>query len=99
MSLNEDIKKLCSLSKVEIPDALMDETFEKIKEVLFLFDKLDSFTMNPTDKSTNPMDKTEKVMDSLRDDIPRSGSNSSQGTVYPLKLLNTRNGFLIGPRI
>lgn len=43
MSTNEDIKKLCFLSRVEIDDSKINQTTDKIKEIISFFDKLDEF--------------------------------------------------------
>lgn len=43
MSTNEDIKKLCFLSRVEIDDSKINQTTDKIKEIISFFNKLDEF--------------------------------------------------------
>ena len=44
MAKGIDIKKLCDLTKLEIPEQNITEISRKVEEVLLMFDKLDEFT-------------------------------------------------------
>ena len=46
MSDYYDIKKLCSLSRIEIDESEIQQTSEKIKEIISFFNKLDEFELN-----------------------------------------------------
>jgi|SRR6476620_893312 len=46
MSDYYDIKKLCSLSRIEIDESKIQQTTEKIKEIISFFNKLDEFELN-----------------------------------------------------
>jgi len=46
MSDYYDIKKLCSLSRIEIDESKFQQTSEKIKEIISFFNKLDEFELN-----------------------------------------------------
>src|SRR3954453_6868352 len=46
MSDYYDIKKLCSLSRIEIDESKIQQTSEKIKEIISFFNKLDEFELN-----------------------------------------------------
>ena len=43
MAKGIDIKKLCDLTKLEIPEQDMTQISRKVEEVLLMFDKLDEF--------------------------------------------------------
>jgi Asp-tRNA(Asn)/Glu-tRNA(Gln) amidotransferase C subunit len=49
MSDYYDIKKLCSLSRIEIDESKIQQTSEKIKEIISFFNKLDEFELNEKD--------------------------------------------------
>ena len=49
MSDNYDIKKLCALSRIEIDESKIQQTAEKIKEIISFFNKLDEFELNEKD--------------------------------------------------
>jgi Asp-tRNA(Asn)/Glu-tRNA(Gln) amidotransferase C subunit len=99
MSNEIEVKKLCELSKLEIPDEMILETSNKIREVMSLFHKLDELDISSADDTDSYGGlRIEKSLDSLRGDVPR-GSFSVTDSVAKLKLLNTRNGFVLGPRI
>jgi aspartyl/glutamyl-tRNA(Asn/Gln) amidotransferase C subunit len=46
MSTNEDIKKLCILSRLEMDDYERGQTVDKIKEIISFFNKLDEFDLS-----------------------------------------------------
>jgi Asp-tRNA(Asn)/Glu-tRNA(Gln) amidotransferase C subunit len=46
MSTNEDIKKLCILSRLEMDDYELGQTADKIKEIISFFNKLDEFGLS-----------------------------------------------------
>lgn len=100
MSNVDDIKKLCELSKLEIPNEMMIETAEKIREVLTLFGKLDEFDTTGDNKLKMGGDmKIEKPLGSLRDDKPQTGKFEESSVKIKIKPLNTKNGYILGPRI
>ncbi len=103
MSTNyNDIKKLCTLSRLEIDESEMQKTSEKIKEIILFFNKLDEFELNDDDQeiSFNYM-KIEKEIDDLRDDVTTLNLNNADGGIEkkPFNFLNRKNGYVIGPRI
>jgi aspartyl/glutamyl-tRNA(Asn/Gln) amidotransferase C subunit len=99
MSNVDDIKKLCDLSKLEIPSEMMMETTSKIREVLTLFDKLDEFDTSDNKGDIGGDIKIEKSINSLRDDqIPNRNSVDSNSNIK-IKPLNTKDGYVLGPRI
>lgn len=99
MSSEIDIKKLCELSKLEIPDEMILETSMKVREVMALFDKLDELDIQKsTSKDSYSRLRIEKSIESLRDDIPRQ-SIPTADFLSKFKFLNTKNGFALGPRI
>ncbi len=97
MSLDEDIKKLCNLSKLEIPDSDIEITTNKIKEIILFFDKIDKFSSKEQD--SEEYDKLEKTMDELREDISHSDANDVRKNFIHFKFLHEKNGFVVGPRI
>ena len=99
MAMGIDIKKLCDLAKLEIPEQNIAEILGKVKEVLLMFDKLDEFTTDGFEiKSTEDL-KFERAFENLRDDEPRPTLESSGKTRPKLKLKNIKDGFVLGPRI
>jgi aspartyl/glutamyl-tRNA(Asn/Gln) amidotransferase C subunit len=53
MSDYYDIKKLCALSRIEIDESKIQQTTEKIKEIISFFNKLDEFELNEKDNNNN----------------------------------------------
>ena len=78
MSEYHDIKKLCALSRLEIEDSEVQQTANKIKEIITFFNKLDEFEPSENieghkkqnDIITDSYLKMEKNIDDLRDDNP-----------------------------
>jgi aspartyl/glutamyl-tRNA(Asn/Gln) amidotransferase C subunit len=112
MSEYYDIKKLCALSKLEIEDSEIQQTDNKIKEIISFFNKLDEFEMNEVIPSNPDFGITsvsgnyltiEKKMNDLRDDLPQKKIDSKYGIEedisFNFKYHNKKNGYIIGPRI
>jgi aspartyl/glutamyl-tRNA(Asn/Gln) amidotransferase C subunit len=99
MSTADDVKKLCELSKLEIPNEMMKETTTKIREVLTLFDKLDEFDKGDNEIKIGEDIKIEKTVDSLRDDHPLTTNSVNSHNYIKIKPLNSKNGYVLGPRI
>jgi len=95
----DDVKKLCELSKLEIPSEMMKETTKKIFEVLTLFDKLDEFDKGDNEIKIGEDIKIEKTVDSLRDDQPLTTNSVNSDNYIKIKPLNEKNGYVLGPRI
>ena len=110
MSDYYDIKKLCVLSRLEIDDSEIQQTDDKIKEIITFFNKLDEFEIN--EKNSNNQDivnayasdnylKLEKKMIDLRDDLPIKKIDSNFGIKedisFNFKFHDKRNGYVIGP--
>jgi Asp-tRNA(Asn)/Glu-tRNA(Gln) amidotransferase C subunit len=53
MSDNEDIKKLCIISRLEIDGSKIHQTADKIKEILSFFNKLDEFDFESYENADN----------------------------------------------
>lgn len=99
MSTADDLEKLCDLSKLEIPGELMIETSIKIREVLKLFDILDEFDKKDQQTISDIDIKIEKPINSLRDD-QLSEVNTVKGDLQTkIKFSNSKNGYILGPRI
>ena len=99
MAKGIDIKKLCDLTKLEIPEQNMTEISRKVEEVLLMFDKLDEFTTERSEVSSIDDLKFEMAFENLRDDKPRPSLESSKGPPTKFKLKNIKDGFILGPRI
>ncbi len=96
MSTVDDIKKLCNLSRLEIPDTEIENTSNKIKEILTFFDKIDELKIE--DKKTfEKYEKLEKTLDELREDT--LNNDLAKCDKKPFKFLYEKNGYVIGPRI
>ncbi|HXT83824.1 MAG TPA: hypothetical protein VN704_05765 [Verrucomicrobiae bacterium] len=110
MSNYYDIKKLCHLSRLEIDDSEIQQTAEKIKEIISFFNKLDEFEMsesnedsnNKNNSYSNPL-KLEKKLNHLRDDIPNKkiniNSEDINNSLFDFKFHIKKNGYVIGPKI
>ena len=88
---------------MEIDEAEIQKTSDKIKEIIMFFNKLDEFESNGVQEIPyNPM-KTEKNIDELRDDITTLNLNDANGSGVekstPFGFLNRKNGYVIGPKI
>jgi aspartyl/glutamyl-tRNA(Asn/Gln) amidotransferase C subunit len=94
-----DIKKLCDLTKLEIPEQKMTEISRKVEEVLLMFDKIDEFTAGDSEVTNIDDLKFEMAFENLREDIPRSSSESLEEPQLKFKLKNIKDGFILGPRI
>jgi aspartyl/glutamyl-tRNA(Asn/Gln) amidotransferase C subunit len=103
MSDYDDVKKLCTLSRLEIGESEFQKTADKIKETIAFFNKLDEFEIAMDgDKHKIPDDciKMEKRIDDLRDDVPKSSEKATDAdNDIPFDFLNRKNGYAIGPRI
>ena len=99
MAKGIDIKKLCDLAKLEIPEQNMTQISRKVEEVLLMFDKLDEFTTEGTEGLIIDDLKFEMTFEDLRDDNPRPALESSEGPQPKFKLKNIKDGFIVGPRI
>ena len=99
MAKGIDIKKLCELAKLEIPEQNMIEISRKVEEVLLMFDKLDDFATGDSEASSIDDLKLEMAFENLRDDKSKLDLSSSDGPQTIFKLKNTKDGFILGPRI
>lgn len=99
MSDEIEVKKLCDLSKLEIQEDMIIETSNKIHDVMLLFNKLDELDIrNSGNVDRYDSLRIEKSINCLRDDTPRETSSGSDSR-EKFKFLNTKNGFVLGPRI
>jgi len=97
---------------LEIDDSEIQQTDDKIKEIITFFNKLDEFEINGdnqnnqdvviTSNESNCL-KLEKKMNDLRDDVPQKKLDANydikEDISFNLKLHNKKNGYVIGPRI
>ena len=105
MSDYHDVKKLCTLSRLEIGESEFQKAADKIKEIISFFNKLDEFEMVMDDKDENHGNpdnhmKLEKRIDDLRDDVPKLNEKLTYtDNDISFNFLNKKNGYAIGPRI
>ena len=99
MAKGIDIKKLCDLTKLEIPEQDVTQISRKVEEVLLMFDKLDEFATEDSEVPNIDDLKFEMAFENLRDDKPRTALDSSEGRQPKFKLKNIKDGFILGPRI
>ena len=99
MAKGIDVKKLCNLTKLEIPEQNMAEISRKVEEVILMFDKLDEFTTEDSEFLSINNLKIEMAFENLREDKPRPALESSKGPQTKFKLKNIKDGFILGPRI
>ena len=94
-----DIRKLCNLTKLDIPEQDMAAISEKLKEVLLMFDKLDEFATEGSEDNGIEDLKLERAFENLRNDEPRPPLSSSETLPTKIRLKNNKDGFVLGPRI
>lgn len=99
MSTEDDLRQLCNLSKLEIPDELMKETSKKLREVLGLFDKLDEFDKTDFKPEIYGDMKIEKSIDTLRDDQTFRTNTGKGDNDNKIKVSKAKDGYILGPRI
>jgi aspartyl/glutamyl-tRNA(Asn/Gln) amidotransferase C subunit len=99
MAMGIDIRKLCNLTKLDIPEQDMAAISEKLKEVLLMFDKLDEFTTEGSEDNGIEDLKLERAFENLRNDEPRPPLRSSETSPMKIRLKNNKDGFVLGPRI
>jgi aspartyl/glutamyl-tRNA(Asn/Gln) amidotransferase C subunit len=99
MAMGIDIRKLCNLTKLDIPEQDMAAISEKLKEVLLMFDKLDEFTTEGSEDNGIEDLKLERAFENLRNDVPRPPLRSSETSPTKIRLKNNKDGFVLGPRI
>ncbi len=111
MSNYYDLKKLCLLSRLEIDESKIQQTAEKIEEIISFFNKLDEFELSESNEkfynshsNLNPkLLKLEKKLDNLRDDIPNKNIDSSLDSktnlLFNFKFHSKKDGYVIGPKI
>ena len=100
---NDDIKKLCTLSRLEIDESEIQKTSDNIKEIILFFNKLDEFESNGEQEIPYNYMKAEKKIDEMRDDITNLNHSDAEGggveRETPFSFLNRKKGYVIGPRI
>lgn len=100
---NNDIKKLCVLSRLEIDESEIQKTSDKIKEIILFFNKLDEFESHGEQEIPYNYMKMEKKIDELRDDITTLNLHDDDGggveRETPFSFPNRKNGYVLGPRI
>ena len=94
-----DIRKLCNLTKLEIPEQDMAAISEKLEEVLSMFDKLDELTTEGSEDNGIEDLKLERAFEDLRNDEPRPPLRSSETAPPKINLKNNKDDFVLGPRI
>jgi aspartyl/glutamyl-tRNA(Asn/Gln) amidotransferase C subunit len=99
MAMGIDMRKLCNLTKLDIPEQDMAAVSEKLKEVLLMFDKLDEFTTEGSEDNGIEDLKLERAYENLRNDEPRPPLRSSETSPMKIRLKNNKDGFVLGPRI
>jgi aspartyl/glutamyl-tRNA(Asn/Gln) amidotransferase C subunit len=99
MAMGIDIRKLCNLTKLDIPEQDMAAISEKLKEVLLMFNKLDEFTTEGSEDNGIEDLKLERAFENLRNDEPRPPLRSSETSPTNIRLKNNKDGFVLGPRI
>ena len=103
MSDYYDVKKLCTISRLEIGESEFQKTADKIKETITFFNKLDEFEIVVVDDEHETLDnsiKMEKRVNDLRDDVPKSSEKTTDtGGNISFNFLNKKNGYAIGPRV
>jgi aspartyl/glutamyl-tRNA(Asn/Gln) amidotransferase C subunit len=99
MAMGIDIRKLCNLTKLEIPEQDMTAISEKLKEVVLMFDKLDEFTTDGSEDNDIEDLKLERDFENLRNDKPRPHLRSSETAQMKMRLKNIKDDFVLGPRI
>ena len=115
MSDNEDIKKLCILSRLEIDGSKIHQTADKIKEILSFFNKLDEFEFDSNGNADNNIINQNLSMDKISCDNknflkneknldnlrPDEPNNIKEKTKqqFTFNFHHQKNGYVIGPRI
>ncbi|MGN6708133.1 MAG: hypothetical protein ACTHKF_02160 [Candidatus Nitrosocosmicus sp.] len=115
MSDNEDIKKLCILSRLEIDGSEIHQTADKIKEILSFFNKLDEFEFDSNVNADNNIINQNLSMDKISCDNKNflkneknldnlrldEPNNIKEKTKqqFTFKFHHQKNGYVIGPRI
>jgi aspartyl/glutamyl-tRNA(Asn/Gln) amidotransferase C subunit len=99
MAKGIDVKKLCELTKLEIPEQNIPDISRKVEEVLLMFDKLDEFNTEGSDFPNIEDLKFEITFEDLRADEPRQNLELSVEPQIKFRLKNLKDGFILGPRI
>ncbi|MGN6348305.1 MAG: Asp-tRNA(Asn)/Glu-tRNA(Gln) amidotransferase subunit GatC [Candidatus Nitrosocosmicus sp.] len=115
MSDNEDIKKLCILSRLEIDGSEIHQTADKIKEILSFFNKLDEFEFDSNVNADNNIINQNLSMDKISCDNKNflrneknldnlrldEPNNIKEKTKqqFTFNFHHQKNGYVIGPRI
>jgi len=99
MAKGIDIKKLCDLTKLEIPEQHIPEIARKVEEVLLMFDKLDEFNTEGSKIPSIEDMKFEISFEDLRADKPRPNLELSKEPQFKFRLKNLKDGYILGPRI
>jgi Asp-tRNA(Asn)/Glu-tRNA(Gln) amidotransferase C subunit len=115
MSDNEDIKKLCILSRLEIDGSKIPQMTDKIKEILSFFNKLDEFEFDSYGNDNNNIINQNLSMDEVSsdnnnflnneknlDDLRPDEPNEIKEKTkqqFTFNFHHQKNGYVIGPRI
>ena len=77
MSDYYDIKKLCALSRIEIDDSKIQQTTEKIKEIISFFNKLDELELKEED-GNNDFENFSQLTNGLNNTTTTSSEKESR---------------------
>ncbi len=77
MSDYYDIKKLCSLSRIEIDESKIQQTSEKIKEIISFFNKLDELELKEED-GNNAFENLSQLTTALDNNTTTSSDKESR---------------------
>ena len=78
MSDYYDIKKLCSLSRIEIDESKIQQTTEKIKEIISFFNKLDELELKEEEDGNNAFENLSHSTTALNNNTTTSSDKESR---------------------
>lgn len=93
MSLNNnDIRKLATLARIQVDDAIIDDVAGKISDILAMVDQMQAQDTSTVEPMANPLDAVQRLR---RDEVSESNQREAFQAIAPA----TENGLYLVPKV
>jgi aspartyl-tRNA(Asn)/glutamyl-tRNA(Gln) amidotransferase subunit C len=93
MSLdNNDIRKLATLARLQVDDAIIDDVAGKISDILAMVDQMQAQDTSTVEPMANPLDAVQRLR---RDEVSEPNQREAFQAIAPA----TENGLYLVPKV
>ena len=93
MSLNNnDIRKLATLARIQVDDAIIDDVAGKISDILAMVDQMQAQDTSTVEPMANPLDAVQRLR---RDEVSEPNQREAFQAIAPA----TENGLYLVPKV